>query len=173
MVSLPSYPFTAWLQLPNQLWEGLKTDLSEQIHAADFHVVDDLGAPKVSELRQLVAKVEHSPVGEVRLLLIFGADTVKVQPANILLKLLEEPPAHLGILLISESPHLPATVRSRVMELALGDAAEQSGSDWKEPLTSLNLANPPELQAAKIALRAQPLVHQQIRGEVVRRGILP
>ncbi len=60
-----------------------------------------------------------------RVVVVDSADELNASGANALLKVLEEPPAHTAILLVSHTPgRLPATVRSRCCRLRLGRLSE-------------------------------------------------
>ncbi len=84
----------------------------------DLAVVQPLGASKViriEQVRQLQDWAWISPSeGPAKVALVFGADTISEEAANSFLKLLEEPPPKLTLILVSDLPHrLLETVRSR------------------------------------------------------------
>ncbi|OPZ07010.1 MAG: DNA polymerase III subunit delta' [candidate division BRC1 bacterium ADurb.BinA364] len=68
---------------------------------------------------------------ERKVLLIDPADRLNPSSANSLLKLIEEPPKAMAILMATESIHsiLP-TIRSRAARLRLRPAPEQTVADW-------------------------------------------
>lgn len=83
----------------------------------------------VKALRSVVANASQQALGDQRLLLIRNADRLNDQLQNTLLKLLEEPPATLVIVLQTSRPQaLLATVRSRLH----GAAASASALDSSE-----------------------------------------
>lgn len=83
----------------------------------------------VKALRAVVANASQQALGDQRLLLIRNADRLNDQLQNTLLKLLEEPPATLVIVLQTSRPQaLLATVRSRLH----GAATSASASDSSE-----------------------------------------
>lgn len=103
----------------------------------------------VDEVRKMKSYFTLSAAdGGQRVAIIDCVDDMNVSAANSLLKLLEEPPAKVTLLLISHQPaRLLPTIRSRCRELrlmplspdALSDALTQAGGDV-EPLDRVALA---------------------------------
>jgi DNA polymerase-3 subunit delta' len=105
---------------------------------------------KVGQVRQAIhAAYYRPPVEAARAFTIFTSSAFMKEAANSLLKLLEEPPDHTSILLLTENPQefLP-TIRSRAVVHRLGalPAAE---------LESLLAARRPELKPQERALAAR------------------
>ncbi|MFH1023280.1 MAG: DNA polymerase III subunit delta' [Planctomycetota bacterium] len=77
-----------------------------------------LGIEDVRVLQDVAARTGFA--GRRRVILLDPADALTEDAANALLKLLEEPPPHLYLLLITTRPHrLPATLRSRCQTVRL------------------------------------------------------
>ena len=75
---------------------------------------------KIDQVRALMPFVQQTGDGW-RVVMIEPAEQMNIAAANALLKTLEEPGARMLILLIADQPmQLPATIRSRVQQLALG-----------------------------------------------------
>ncbi len=76
----------------------------------------------VDEVRKLKGFFEMSATdGGRRVVIVDAADEMNVNAANAILKLLEEPPAHATLLLVSHQPfRLLPTIRSRCRELRCG-----------------------------------------------------
>jgi DNA polymerase-3 subunit delta' len=75
-----------------------------------------IGVDQVRELTRALATTPHT--GPRNMALITPAEAMNLNAANALLKLLEEPTGDTMLLLISEEPfRLPATVRSRCVEI--------------------------------------------------------
>jgi DNA polymerase-3 subunit delta' len=94
----------------------------------------------VKEIRKLKSFFQLSSAdGGMRVAIIDCADEMNTNAANALLKLLEEPPADVVILLIAHQPaRLLPTIRSRVRELRLGrldplDMAEALAAAGADP----------------------------------------
>lgn len=70
---------------------------------------------RIDQIRSLIENAQTRPqIGACKLLLLSPADSMNVNAANSLLKLLEEPPADSYLVLIADRPaRLPATIRSR------------------------------------------------------------
>jgi len=97
----------------------------------------------VGEIRNLGGFFHLSaPDGGSRVVIIDAADDLNPSAANALLKLLEEPPAKVLMLLVTHQPAgLLPTIRSRVRELRLSplgeahmkDALDQTGTEIADP----------------------------------------
>ncbi len=105
---------------------------------------------KLGQVRQVIhAAYFRPPVEARRAITIFTSSAFMKEAANSLLKLLEEPPAHTSLILLTENPQeLLPTIRSRTIVYRLGalPAAE---------LESLLAARRPELKAPERALVAR------------------
>jgi len=102
----------------------------------DYHAVlpdaEGSGALKVDAIRALGEFLRlSSQYGGWRVALIEPAEGMTVNAANSLLKLLEEPPPGVVLLLVSHRPsRLPPTVRSRCQVLRLGLPAPAEARAW-------------------------------------------
>ena len=75
---------------------------------------------KIDQVRALLPFVQQTSDGW-RVVIIQPAEALNMAAANALLKTLEEPSPHVLMLLVADQPlQLPATIRSRVQQLALG-----------------------------------------------------
>jgi DNA polymerase III subunit delta' len=76
----------------------------------------------VDDTRAIAGFLHMTPAeGGWRVVIVDGADTMNINAANALLKILEEPPKRSALLLLSDNPgRLLATIRSRCRRLALG-----------------------------------------------------
>ena len=105
---------------------------------------------KIGQVRQAIhAAYYRPPVEALRAFTIFTSGAFMKEAANSLLKLLEEPPENLTLILLTENPQeLLPTIRSRAMTFRLGalGAAE---------LETLLAARRPELKAQERALAAR------------------
>jgi DNA polymerase-3 subunit delta' len=93
----------------------------------DFHLVEPDGANvKVDQVRALQRALGLvANEGGRRVGVILGAERLRVEAANALLKTLEEPPRGATLVLVAESSEgLPRTVRSRTTRLRFGGAQE-------------------------------------------------
>jgi len=105
---------------------------------------------RVDEVRKLRSFLNLSAAdGGQRAVIIDSADEMNVQAANAVLKLLEEPPARVTLLLVSHQPsRLLPTIRSRCRELRLGPlppdemarALVAAGSDVADPVALAELS---------------------------------
>jgi len=97
------------------------TDIFQEINIVD-RLVFNTADQTVAELRLIINQALLAPYGSVRLLLIKQADQLPEIMQNTLLKLLEEPPEQLMVVLEGNNKgHLLATVRSRLHQLPLND----------------------------------------------------
>ena len=77
---------------------------------------------KLGQVRQVIhAAYYRPPVEARRAITIFTSAAFMKEAANSLLKVLEEPPEHTSLILLSENPHeLLPTIRSRTISYRLG-----------------------------------------------------
>jgi hypothetical protein len=83
----------------------------------------------IDQAREAIADLALAPmVGRTRALIIEGADRLRDEAANALLKTLEEPPERALVLLITARPDLVLpTIRSRALEVRLPPATVAGG----------------------------------------------
>ncbi len=92
--------------------------------------------------RDLIGRIQVSPrVSHRKVAVVYEADRMRLEAANIFLKTLEEPPASTTILLLTTRPYsLLATIRSRCLHFrftdagapALGESDEATRARWEE-----------------------------------------
>jgi DNA polymerase-3 subunit delta' len=76
---------------------------------------------KLGQVRTVIARIYRRPAQAPRAFYIFTASAFMKEAANSLLKILEEPPEHATLILLSENPsELLPTIRSRAGVLRLG-----------------------------------------------------
>jgi DNA polymerase-3 subunit delta' len=76
---------------------------------------------KLGQVRTVIARIYRRPAQAQRAFYIFTASSFMKEAANSLLKILEEPPEHATLILLSENPsELLPTIRSRAGVLRLG-----------------------------------------------------
>jgi DNA polymerase-3 subunit delta' len=93
----------------------------------DLQWVEPDGAfVKVDQIRELLRELSLvANEGGRRLGLILGAERLRTEAANALLKTLEEPPADTTLILVADrSQSLPPTLRSRTMHVRVARTAE-------------------------------------------------
>ncbi|MFZ5496596.1 MAG: DNA polymerase III subunit gamma/tau [Verrucomicrobiota bacterium] len=99
---------------------------------------------KVEPMREVIGRMQVSPQISMRkVLVVYEADRMNPNTANVFLKTLEEPTASTTILLLTTRPYsLLPTIRSRCLHFrftdagheALADADETLRKTWKETL---------------------------------------
>lgn len=108
--------------------------LAARTHPDRLQVVpEEAGKPiKVDAIRQLIADLALScHYGGYRVVTVEPAEAMNVNAANAFLKTLEEPPANTLLILIASAPmRLPATIRSRCLQLRLAPPAGEGAIDW-------------------------------------------
>ena len=96
-------------------------------------------AIKIAQIRQLVHDLSHtaSQIG-YQVVILHPAEAMNKAAANALLKILEEPPGQVCMLLISSQPYfLTATVRSRCQKIHL-NAPKQQAVQWLQQQLKVN-----------------------------------
>lgn len=110
----------------------------------DFHALRPAGKARqitVEPTRELISKMQVScTIASRKVAVVYEADRMNIQAANVFLKTLEEPTASSSILLLTTRPYaLLPTIRSRCLHFrftdagseALADAAEATREKWK------------------------------------------
>lgn len=94
--------------------DSIPEEILHSVELIDLILVDGSNL-SVKELRSVLARASQSPLGERRLLAITSVEQLSEVMQNTLLKILEEPPKHLTIVLqTSLQERLLPTVRSRL-----------------------------------------------------------
>jgi DNA polymerase III delta prime subunit len=93
-------------------------------------------------------------------------DSVRTDVANSLLKLLEEPPEYLRIIMLSESRRVIPTILSRVQVIE-SDRAGELSDQWSEALKKLPVDTPSQRAKIRAILYLASLRHNQIKAENV------
>ncbi len=138
-------------------------------------VVPATSTVSIAQVRELIEHLWRTSarLDGIRAGVVMQADRMSTEAANALLKVLEEPPPHVVLVLVASSAEqLPSTVRSRVLTIPLlplddqqienfmqaygGVASEVVGLAQGLPLQALELANSSE------ALELQRLRQQQV-----------
>ncbi|MDD9875576.1 MAG: hypothetical protein OXU22_08605 [Gammaproteobacteria bacterium] len=86
----------------------------------------------VDQVRLLIERFHaHAHTALRKIALLMPADRMNINAANALLKLLEEPPAHSVLILVSAVPgYLPATIRSRCFQIKIPPPDLDTARAW-------------------------------------------
>lgn len=142
-------------------YPGLFAEIAAQfkdIHPADI-VILEAESLSVDKMRSILTRVQQKPLGELSLLVIDKVVALSEIIQNTLLKLLEEPPNHLVVLLAGQSQMLLPTVKSRLHLIG------RSALEYKTGNKSQFGASVANLTAAD--LKKQLLANSGDRGEVM------
>lgn len=93
----------------------------------DIRLIQPEGAfIKIDQVRGLIQEVAYQPFeGRYRVVILDGADQMRAEAQNCLLKTLEEPPSSSILILVTPKPYvLLGTIRSRSRILQFGSIAE-------------------------------------------------
>jgi DNA polymerase-3 subunit delta' len=87
---------------------------------------------RIDQIRSLIEAAQTRPqIAACKVLLLSPADTMNVNAANSLLKLLEEPPSDSYLILVADRPaRLPATIRSRCARLEFRTPPVETALAW-------------------------------------------
>jgi len=116
----------------------------------------------VDQIRSIISGLStaaHS--SQYKIVLIAPAENMNINAANALLKLLEEPPQHTMLLLVSEATfRLPATIRSRCSQFKFATPDVQIATSWLEK----ELTKPGEIPVEEIVqiTNGAPLVAKNL-----------
>jgi DNA polymerase III subunit delta' len=100
----------------------------------------DSSVIRIDQIRSLTENAQTRPqIAACKVMLLSPADTMNVNAANSLLKLLEEPPPDSYLVLVADRPaRLPATIRSRCARLEFHTPPLEAALAW---LQTQNLPN--------------------------------
>jgi DNA polymerase III delta prime subunit len=127
------------------LFSGDESEILPHFDTADCLVFDGLGS-EVKPTRQLVAQAQLGALGTKRVILVKNAHSMSELVQNTLLKILEEPPASLVIVLqTQQAQQLLPTVQSRLhplggfskLQSTLQSSFEKTSSDLFSRLVEL------------------------------------
>jgi DNA polymerase-3 subunit delta' len=105
----------------------------EQSLHPDVRIVAPDGAfIKIDQIRALIDEIAYQPFeGRFRIAIIDGADLMRTEAANCLLKTLEEPPSRSILILITPKPYsLLITIRSRSRLIHFGSLPEAAIAEY-------------------------------------------
>lgn len=150
--------------------------LSEQNNHPDFYELtpqteeDNLRKRqqiKVDAIRQMIEKIHLSPLrSPKRVVMIHPAESLNLQAANALLKILEEPSESVVFLLITHSrDKLLPTIKSRCRQMALPTPSTE------EALSFLQKQNP-QYSAAQLAFHSQSPLFDESEEDIALRNEL-
>lgn len=111
--SVDDLPSTSLFVGPDGIGKtGFALGLLSSIHSVD---ITDLSETKntIAIMRGLIDSAPRQPFASPYRIFLIDYDAVTHQASDTLLKLLEEPPDHLKIVLISSTGNVPATILSR------------------------------------------------------------
>ncbi len=177
-MSLQLSAASTWIVIPAQEWPSLYKTASDMSHPADIWIGEALDKPlTVADIKALHHFAGQTPVGERKIAVLGAADQLRPEAANALLKLLEEPPAYLFLILVSESHRILPTLQSRVQRVKPGIVSSVPGSgerstfsSWQDFLSQLPLIHTGARGQAKRMLYYQPLLHSTVQQAVVLEG---
>lgn len=165
---------------PSDQWEYLQTQIIASFHLADRWQPADLEKPlTVADVKSLRQFSTYSPVGERKVAFLPWADEFRVEVVNALLKLVEEPPFYLYIVLVAETDHLLPTLASRVRHLRFAggsatikdSSSSTSSSKWVAALEKYDLEEEKERANVRRLLYTHPLVHSGIKVEGILEAL--
>lgn len=139
-------------------WGEVVDSLRAALHPADFWEVGDTKKGlTMGDMAGMQRFVWTTPVGERKLAILPGASTWRAEVTNALLKLLEEPPAYLHFLLLSEQDTVLPTLRSRIHVYPL--VGKRAISVWGTTIRRCKLDTGVGRLRAKELLYLTPLLH--------------
>ena len=164
VMSLPLPPSSSYAVCPSDKYEEAARVLGQGFHPADLWLSPDFTKPlTVADVRQVISFAHRSPVGVSKLVVLHGAESFRLEVANALLKILEEPPASVSLVLLASRNSLLPTIKSRVRHLAGPVDFATMKSAWHTLLAGYDLGQPAQRQAALDALYRAPLLHAGIK----------
>jgi len=138
-------------------------------------VVPATSTVSVVQVRELIEHLWRTSarLDGIRAGVVMQADRMSTEAANALLKVLEEPPPHVVLVLVASSAErLPTTVRSRVLTIPLLPLDDQQIENFMQAYGGVasevvSLAQGLPLQALELANSSEALELQQLRQQQV------
>jgi hypothetical protein len=124
MSDLPPLAPSTFVVTPSSNWQAVWESYTQEVHPSDTWAPEEWNKPlALKEVRGLHHFASQQAVGKGRVIAVPLADQLTRETGNALLKLLEEPPAGVSVILFGETDRMLATVRSRVQVMhPLSDA---------------------------------------------------
>jgi hypothetical protein len=154
---------------PSAAWPQIWGELGTGLHPADRWTPEEWSKlPAIKDIRQAQHFAAQGAVGAGKQLALPLADQWSKEVANSLLKLLEEPPANVQLVLFAESDRILPTIRSRVRILKVEAVAGEDESGAQRLATFYRSLDPDTQPAlTKRFLYYAPLFHATIQTDTV------
>ncbi len=162
---LPTLAQSSFIVAPTSSWEQLWETYTVSAHPSDLWQPEEWGKPlAVKDVKNVRHFAGQQAVGLGRYIALPQADTMSREVANALLKLLEEPPAGLSVILFAETDRMLATIRSRVLTIII-----ESDGDNSQRLTRFYRSLDPLREPAltRRFLYYAPLLHATIQPDLI------
>lgn len=138
-------------------------------------VVPATSTVSIAQVRELIEHLWRTParVDGIRAGIVMQADRMSTEAANALLKVLEEPPSRVVIVLVASSAEqLPSTVRSRVLTIPLLPLGDQQIQEFMQAYGGatpelVGLSHGLPLQALELASSSEELESRQLEQQKV------
>ena len=157
--------------LPLELWSTEIEQIRQSFHPADFWQPDSLLT--IAEVRLLQHFAARTPVGLRKVAILPKADQWRTEVTNSLLKLLEEPPLYLELILFAESDRLLPTVRSRVCVQYANETTVVESDLWSEQLRRCNPITVENAALVEQLLYLQAVTHSGHDSKRIVNSLLP
>jgi len=181
MITLAAFPFelpqAVAVIAPDDAFELLASEVLTRYHPADRWRAENLSKPfLVGEAKEVHRFASQTAVGKSKVVILPDASLWSAETANSLLKLLEEPPAYLDVLVLATSDQLLPTVRSRLaclylpqasatLDTAAGDLSDRER--WQKFLEASPQKTANQRKFVKDSLYIQSLMHSGHRTDAV------
>ena len=140
--------------LPPESWDEEILALRTTVHPADFWMPG--GPMAIADARAVSRFATTTPTNNSKLAVLPGADTWTLPVANALLKLIEEPPEYLKLVLLAASANLLDTISSRVR---FEGTTQKFGDPWSTFLSSCTPVTPQSAERLRQLLFLQAITH--------------
>lgn len=107
----------------------------EHDNNTDFQIIDSIdGSIKIEQIRVMISKIYEKPIlSNKKIYIINNADKMTVQAQNCLLKILEEPPQYVVIILIVSNDYaILNTIKSRCIKIKFDKIEDEDLKQYLE-----------------------------------------
>lgn len=148
-------------------WGFLITQLADLVHPADFWQESEDKLLSIDKVRELHYFALKTPTQDVKIAVLKSGNLFQKETVNALLKIVEEPPPHFYIVILSETDYFLPTLSSRLRRLQFKGDSDTMDSKWQIGLKKAKLDTSLGRERAKRLLYLHALTHATIKPEPI------
>jgi hypothetical protein len=162
------------LVAPESAWQEKVHHLVQGYLPADVWVGEDMLLPFTVKQAQAVRSfLQTTPLGKGKIAIIHQGQSLRSEPANALLKALEEPPEYAQCVVLSTTPFVLPTIASRLRTISIaGGGATVLHPLWQEVQKTYRVTESPSREQLRNLLYLSSLMHTTLQVDVLVKPYL-